>query len=112
MADFAAVLRKTIAALRENTPEARDRIYQKARSTIEAKLQAVTPPPAPQVVERQMCLLEDAIATVEAEYAPAAPEPALTSENEFDKVLRDLEAVAGARASARWTVTEQQLAAP
>jgi len=112
MADFAAVLRKTIAALRENTPEARDRIYQKARSTIEAKLQAVTPPPAPQVVERQMRLLEDAIATVEAEYAPAAPEPEPTPENEFDKVLRDLEAISGEPSSARWSVTEKKPAAP
>src|SRR5690554_3633256 len=114
MADFAAVLRKTIAALRENTPEARDRIYQKARSTIEAKLQAVSPPPSSEVVERQMRLLEDAIQTVEAEYAPAAvePEPVPEPENDFDRVLRDLEALSSAPAAARWSVAEKKPAGP
>jgi hypothetical protein len=114
MADFAAVLRKTIAALRENTPEARDRIYQKARSTIEAKLKAVSPPPSPEVIDRQMRLLEDAIKTVEAEYAPAAPEPEPEPEpeNEFDKVLRDLEALSSAPSKARWSMAEKKPAGP
>src|SRR5690606_7127729 len=93
MADFAAVLRKTIAALKENTPEARDRIYQKARSTIDAKLKAVSPPPSAQAIENQMRLLEDAIRTVEAEFAPvsAAPEP--KPDSDFDQILKDLEAL-------------------
>ncbi|WP_265517683.1 hypothetical protein [Nitratireductor luteus] len=74
MADFAAVLRKTIDALKENTPEMRARVYDKARATIDAKLAAVSPPPSDAVVQRQKQSLENAIAAVEAEYAaPAAP---------------------------------------
>ena len=110
MADFAAVLRKTIATLKENTPEARDRIYQKARSTIDAKLKALNPPPSQQVVDQQMKVLEDAIATVEAEHAP--PEPAPEPSNGLDEVLRDLEALSRAPADASWNVTEKPVQAP
>ncbi|HEU4985921.1 MAG TPA: hypothetical protein VFT89_02515 [Rhizobiaceae bacterium] len=89
MADFAAVLRKTIDGLKENTPEMRQRVYDKARATIDAKLAAVTPPPSPAVVERQKKLLEDAIVTVEADYAP--PPPAPDEENDFDKIFAEFE---------------------
>ena len=75
MADFTAVLRKTIDALKDNTPDARARVYDKARATIEAKLTAVSPPPSSQLVERQRALLEGAIREVEAEYAAAEEEP-------------------------------------
>ena len=40
MADFVAVLRKTLDGLGETTPEVRARVYDKARSTIAAKLAA------------------------------------------------------------------------
>lgn len=69
MADFVAVLRKTIGALGENTPEMREKVYDKARATIEAKLAAINPPPPPAVVERQRKALEDAIAVVRGDYA-------------------------------------------
>lgn len=85
MADFTAVLHKTIGALTDNTPEARARVYDKARAAIESKLTAASPPPTSQLIERQKALLEDAIRDVEAEYAaaeelqetlePVAPEP-------------------------------------
>jgi len=68
MADFVAVLRKTIGSLGENTPEMRDKVYEKARATIEAKLQALNPPPPAAVADRQRKALEDAIAVVRAEY--------------------------------------------
>ena len=41
MADFTAVLRKTIDGLGETTPETRARVYDKARATISAKLAAM-----------------------------------------------------------------------
>ncbi|WP_336055387.1 hypothetical protein [Nitratireductor sp. CH_MIT9313-5] len=89
MADFTAVLRKTIGGLKENTPEMREKVYQKARATIDAKLAAVTPPPPAAVVERQKALLEDAIASVEAEFSapPAPPEP---QPDHLDDVLAEL----------------------
>lgn len=75
MADFVAVLRKTVGALGENTPEMREKVFDKARATIEAKLKAIDPPPPAAVADRQRKALEDAIAVVRADYAgPAAPE--------------------------------------
>lgn len=69
MADFVAVLRKTIDGLGETTPEVRARVYDKARATISAKLAQMNPPPPAAVVERQKASLEQAIAALEAEYA-------------------------------------------
>lgn len=110
MADFAAVLRKTIATLKENTPEARERIYQKARSTIDAKLKALNPPPTPEVVARQMKVLEDAIAMMEAEFA--SPATAKDPLNGLDEVLRDLETLSKSPSTARWSPSEKPVQAP
>jgi len=88
MADFAAVLRKAVEALKNNTPEARDKIYEKARATIEAKLTAASSPP--QVADRQRALLEEAIAKVEAEYAPPSPPP-VQQEDDLDDLLQELQ---------------------
>ncbi|MGH6859262.1 MAG: transcriptional regulator [Phyllobacterium sp.] len=81
MADFVAVLRKTIDGLADPTPELRQRVYAKARATIEQKLVALNAPDA--VVAKQTKALDDAIAEVEAGFTPvaddgaeiAAPEP-------------------------------------
>ena len=74
MADFVAVLRKTIDGLGDKpTPEMRARVYEKARTTIAAKLAAISPPPPAAVVDRQKRSLEEAITQVESEYAPARP---------------------------------------
>lgn len=71
MADFAAVLRKTIEKLGENTPEMREKVYAKARVTIEKKLAAISPKPSKSVIERQMKSLDAAIAEVESDFAVA-----------------------------------------
>ncbi|MEX0954354.1 MAG: hypothetical protein WDZ83_03970 [Rhizobiaceae bacterium] len=70
MADFVAVLKKTIGGLSNNTPEARERVYQKARDAVSAKLAAMQPTPSPIVVERQKKALEAAISAVEAGFTP------------------------------------------
>ncbi|UXN62431.1 transcriptional regulator [Phyllobacterium zundukense] len=78
MADFVAVLRKTIDGLADPTPALRQRVYAKARATIEQKLVTLNAPEA--VATRQIKALEDAIAEVESDFAPAVedriPEPA------------------------------------
>lgn len=95
MADFVAVLRKTLDGLGETTPEMRARVYDKARSTIAAKLAAIDPPPPAAIAERQKKTLEDAIASVEAGYArpvPAAPpvnDPLAELENIFSSIDRN-----------------------
>jgi len=85
MADFVAVLRKTLDGLGETTPEVRARVYDKARATVSAKLAAINPPPPAAVADRQKKALEDAIASVESEYTPAKPA--------FEDPLEELENV-------------------
>ncbi len=85
MADFVAVLRKTLDGLGETTPEMRARVYDKARATVQAKLSALNPQPPAAVADRQRKALEDAIASVESEYAPAKPA--------FEDPLEELESV-------------------
>ena len=68
MADFVAVLKKTLDGLSDPTPALRQKVYDKARATIDAKLAAINPPPPQAVVDRQKRALEDAIATIEKDY--------------------------------------------
>ncbi len=90
MADFVAVLKKTLDGLGETTPQTRARVYDKARSTIAAKLAAIDPPPPATVAERQKRALEDAIATVERGYAKgAAADPLAELENIFSSIDRN-----------------------
>ena len=83
MADFVAVLRKTIEGLAENTPTLRERVYDKARATVAAKLAAINPPPPAAVAQRQKQVLEDAIRQVEASYSGAIADPFAELENVF-----------------------------
>ena len=84
MADFVAVLRKTVGALGDNTPEMREKVFEKARATIDAKLKAIQPPPPQPVVDRQRKALEDAIAIVKADYeVKAGPDKDETLEDIF-----------------------------
>lgn len=69
MADFVAVLKKTIDAQAENTPELRQRVYAKARATIEQKLVMANASQAMAVRQRE--LLEKAISETEAFYTTA-----------------------------------------
>ena len=93
MADFVAVLKKTIGNLGDNTPEMREKVYAKARATIESKLAAISPPPPAAVAEKQRKLLEDAILTIETEYAPLEEmvEAPAGVEEDFDSVLAQLD---------------------
>lgn len=74
MADFVAVLKKTIDGLKDNTPEMRAKVYARARATIDAKLASIQPSPPASVAERQRQAIETAIVAVEAQYAPPVPE--------------------------------------
>jgi len=66
MADFVGLLKKTIETQSQVTPRLRQRIYERARATVERKLaesQAAEP-----IVERQRAILNQAIDEVEAYY--------------------------------------------
>ena len=71
MADFVAVLTKTIDGLGpRNTADMRQKVYERAKKAIAEKLSAISPPPSPAQAERQYKLLDDAVKAVEAKYAP------------------------------------------
>ncbi|WP_343312721.1 transcriptional regulator [Brucella sp. BE17] len=95
MADFVAVLKKTIDAQADKSPELRQRVYAKARATIEQKL--VTANASQAVAVRQRDLLEDAIEQVEAFYAPLAPVVEEPPEDALEDFLRDTSAHADDR---------------
>ncbi|MEW9835928.1 hypothetical protein [Mesorhizobium marinum] len=82
MADFVAVLKKTLDGMGETTPATRQRVYDKARQTVAAKLAAINPPPPPSVADRQRRALEDAIASIERGYA-ASSDPLAELEDVF-----------------------------
>ena len=67
MANFVAVLKNAIDGLGDDRSATREKVYQKARTVLAARLEAVGPPPLA-VVERQKRVLEDAIAEVEGSY--------------------------------------------
>ncbi|OAP37885.1 hypothetical protein AU381_14065 [Sinorhizobium glycinis] len=73
MADFVAVIRRTVDGLSENTPEMRGRVYEKARSAVRRQLENMTPRPSDDMINRQLNKLELAIAEVESEHAEALP---------------------------------------
>ncbi|MFK0691886.1 hypothetical protein ACFX5Q_27315, partial [Mesorhizobium sp. IMUNJ 23033] len=91
MADFVAVLKKTIDGLGENTPEIRARVYDKARATIAKKLADHVPPLAPSVADQQKRTLEDAISSVERTYAKNVPaaDPLAELEHIFSSIDRN-----------------------
>lgn len=92
MADFVAVLKKTLDGLSEATPALRQKVYDKARSTIDAKLAAINPPPPQAVVDRQRRALEDAIATLEKGYADQVrPKVSVDPLQELEDVFASIE---------------------
>ena len=92
MADFVAVLKKTLDGLTDPTPVLRQKVYDKARATIDAKLAAINPPPPQAVVDRQKRALEDAIATIEKDYSDHA-RPKISDDplDELDSVFASIE---------------------
>lgn len=73
MADFVAVIRRAVDGLATNTPEARTRVYEKARGAVQRQLENMKPRPPEEMLRRQMDKLEAAIAEVETEHSEALP---------------------------------------
>ncbi|MGN6549791.1 MAG: hypothetical protein ACTHJ3_07850 [Pararhizobium sp.] len=73
MADFVAVIRRAVDGLSENTPDNRERVYEKARSAVRRQLETMSPRPSDELVRRQLDKLETAIGEVESEHAEALP---------------------------------------
>jgi hypothetical protein len=91
MADFVAVLKKALDKYGEPTPETRTRTYDGARSALAKKLAEYSPPLAAEVIAKQKRSLEDAIASVERDYAKSVPEtdPLAELEHIFSSIDRN-----------------------
>ena len=76
MADFAAILKKTLDRMGETTPDMRAQVYQRARETVQRQIDAMAKRPPQAAIDRQFAKLDDAIAGIEAELAPVAVTPA------------------------------------
>lgn len=87
MADYVAVLKKTLAGFNNPTPEMRQRVYERARSTIVARFDGMSPPPPASVRDLQLRALDDAVKTVERGYTPAKSADPL---DELEDVFRSL----------------------
>jgi hypothetical protein len=101
MVDYVAVLRRTIDALPKNTPDIRERVYAKARTTVQSKLGLINPPPSEALIAKQMSGLEAAISTVEADFAVAVGSdiPAVPIVQEADALADILNALPNLKAA-------------
>ncbi len=77
MADYNAILRRTLEGLGTTTPELREKLFSRARATISRQLETADPPMSSETIAEQKAHLEAAIATIENEYrateTPADP---------------------------------------
>jgi len=91
MADFVAVLKKALDKHGDETPEKRTRIYDSVRSMLAKKLAEYSPPLATEAIGAQKRSLENAITSVEREYAKSVPEtdPLAELEHIFSSIDRN-----------------------
>jgi hypothetical protein len=88
MPDYASILRRSVSALPDSTPEMREAVYQRARAALARQLTAVDPPLSTREIETQHQELEDAVSRLEAEFAPAdEPAPVLSAPQPRDEFL-------------------------
>ena len=73
MTDFVAVIRRAVDGLKDNNPEMRAKVYDKARAAVLKQLENMKPRPTDDVIARQMAKLDDAVVSVEHEHAAALP---------------------------------------
>ena len=93
MADFVAILKKTIDGQGVTTADVRARVYSRALQTIEQKLLALVPTPTAEQKARQMRALDDAIKVVEESYAQTgAPESSAIAIDPLDAFISAAEA--------------------
>jgi hypothetical protein len=99
MADYYPLLAKAVSGLKTSTPEARGAIYERARKALLGQLRSMQPPAPESAIEREAKALDEAVARLELEFGPAAPDatqqplaPAAPDETETpDEVLADEE---------------------
>lgn len=77
MADYHAILKRTLEGLGDTTPQLRAKLFERARATIERQLETANPPMSGEAIAAQKAHLEAAIASIENEFQPVeAPQVA------------------------------------
>lgn len=80
MADFYPILARAVAGLPDKSPQARQAVYDRARSALVAQLRSLDPPLGEAEIMRERLSLDEAMTKVEADYddapAPVAVGPA------------------------------------
>jgi hypothetical protein len=76
MADFTGVIRRAVEGLATNTPEARQKVYNRARQTIERQLLAMPSAAGTTLLETQMAKIDVAIVNIEKDYADSGSDSA------------------------------------
>ncbi|GGK22243.1 histidine kinase [Salinarimonas ramus] len=75
MADYYPLIARAVQGLPDPSPSTRSAVYDRARSALMAQLRSLDPPLSDEDIDREGEALDAAIARVEADYAPPAPEP-------------------------------------
>ncbi len=70
MADYFAVLNRTLSGFTDPKPQLREKLYERARATIERQLQMKSPAPDAATMQSEMQKLEEAIGNIERGYNP------------------------------------------
>ncbi|WP_046862718.1 hypothetical protein [Microvirga massiliensis] len=79
MADYYPLIARAVHGLSDQSREARQHVYSRAREALTDQLRNLDPPLDEEDIIRQQDALEDSIARLEAEFAPVS-EPAPTSD--------------------------------
>ncbi len=73
MADYHAILKRTLDGLGDTTPQLRAKLFERARVTIERQLETANPPMSGEAIAAQKAHLEAAIASIENEFQIEQP---------------------------------------
>jgi hypothetical protein len=80
MADYYPLLSKAVSGLASSTPEARQGIYERARTALARQLVSMDPPVAQAIIDRELAALDQVVQRIEDEQdgapPPAAAKPA------------------------------------
>jgi hypothetical protein len=88
MPDYASILKRSVSALPDPSPEMREAVYQRARAALARQLTAVDPPLSTREIETQHQELEDAVERLESEFNHAQePEPLFSGSSQRDEFL-------------------------
>ncbi|WP_375459960.1 histidine kinase [uncultured Enterovirga sp.] len=80
MADYYPLLARALDGMAEPGPEARETVYERARTALRSQLGSIVPPLGEAEIARELASLEEAIARVEPTYGAARSEHGTPSE--------------------------------